>query len=229
MRNVAPWFTSPLCWFWQRVFILSLILVSSFGSWAVAQESVPGVAEVIVHPDGQEEIVLQNPEGVAAAQANGHFFTLRPSIVTTTDNYGLQEKKQFWFCQDLNTGELIPFSDMSFKVERESQTGGHDHSDDQRSFVKDGTWEPSSGNTGDDAFLPITYTAPEVSGVVNLRVDCFPPGYIPSIGLFTLGIEIEGLVGLNTSSPLYNVTGVGGRSSKDVCTSWPRIVGISGK
>jgi hypothetical protein len=72
----------------------------------------------------------------------------------------------------------------------EPNTGGHIHSDSGRPL---GTLEPLSGNSGSDAFLTVTYTAPIASGVVRVTGSGFHPTYGFFSGDFTIGILVPGL------------------------------------
>lgn len=89
-------------------------------------------------------------------------------------------------------------------VPAEPNTGGHNHSDSGRPL---GTLEPLQGNSGSDAFLTVTYTAPEPAGVVRVTGSGFHPNYGFFSGTFTIGIMVPGLSELPASS-LYDRIGI---------------------
>ena len=82
-------------------------------------------------------------------------------------------------------------------VPAEPNTGGHNHSDSGRPL---GKLEPLQGNSGSDAFLTVTYTAPDPAGVVRISGSGFHPTYGFFSGTFTIGIMVPGLSELPASS-----------------------------
>lgn len=87
------------------------------------------------------------------------------------------------FCQDPNTGAAVPNCDITINWSAVSGSGGHVHHDAKRppgifkvkttgvtgGFTNPDQSRPATvmGNSGNSGFLPIIYTAPEVSGVIN--------------------------------------------------------------
>ncbi len=82
-------------------------------------------------------------------------------------------------------------------VPAEPNTGGHNHSDSGRPL---GTLEPLQGNSGSDAILTVTYTAPDPAGVVRVTGSGFHPTYGFFSGTFTIGIMVPSLSELPASS-----------------------------
>lgn len=82
-------------------------------------------------------------------------------------------------------------------VPAEPNTGGHIHSDGGRPL---GELDPLQGNSGSDGFLPVTYTAPEASGVIRISGSGYHPIYGFFAGNFTIGVMVAGLQPLGTSA-----------------------------
>ena len=73
-------------------------------------------------------------------------------------------------------GRIIPNSDITIVYDPVANSGGHQHHDASR---PKGRYDPESGNTGSDGFLPVTYTAPEVSGLIFTVFTCQTPTGVP--------------------------------------------------
>lgn len=67
-------------------------------------------------------------------------------------------------------------------------------------------WNPAIGNSGSDGILESTYTAPEVSGVVNIAVNGVTNGQPTSQFSSTIAIMIAGLQDLGSGAN-YNLVG----------------------
>jgi hypothetical protein len=131
-------------------------------------------------------------------------FSVRPSVTSTTLGAGVQTLDLVVFCVDLFTGQILPFCDVALTPQRVPGSGGHDHDDASRPI---GSFDPASGNTGSDGLLPVTYTSPEVSGVVQTTITGVTQDGNPVIpGVFTIGVEITGLVDLGAGTD-YDLVG----------------------
>lgn len=128
---------------------------------------------------------------------------MRPSVFSTAISpYGAgPQKLQLGLgCIDLFTGIPVPNAVIESVVpQAESDTGGHLH-DTKRPA---GSVSPDHGVSGPATFpvLPVAYTAPEASGITDLQVTCSAPGGTPSTGIFTIGVEIDGLVQVTSGPP----------------------------
>lgn len=148
-------------------------------------------------------ISLADPDQDSSAQLQADF-TVRPSVTSSTLGASTQTLDLLVFCVNLSTGQILPFCDVMLTVQRTPSSGGHDHDDASRPI---GSFDPASGNTGADGLLPVTYTAPEVSGVVQTTITGTTQDGTPIIpGVFTIGVEISGLAALGAGTN-YNLVG----------------------
>jgi hypothetical protein len=88
-------------------------------------------------------------------------------------------------------GRIVPNSDITIVYDPVANSGGHQHHDASR---PKGQYEPESGNTGPDGYLPVTYTAPEASGLIFSVFTCHTPSggpCSPSIGNVDVSIDLE--------------------------------------
>ena len=135
------------------------------------------------------------PSGLAIPQqfsAQNTDFSMFPSVTSSRlSPYGTgpQTLDLVAFCVDLFTGNILPNCDIQFIVSARAGSGGHVHNTNRPA----GMFTPDHGNTGPSGFLNVTYTSPEASGVTIVNEIGFLNG-IPLIpGLFTIGVEIDGL------------------------------------
>lgn len=108
-------------------------------------------------------------------------------------------------------GVPIPDCDITNNepVPAEPNTGGHMHGDGDRPL---GTLMPMQGNTGSNAALTVTYTAPEASGVIRVSGTGYHPLYGPFSGSFTIGVWVPNLARL-VPSPTNNFDLIGQTTS----------------
>jgi hypothetical protein len=119
-------------------------------------------------------------------------FSMFPSVTSSRlSPYGTgpQTLNLVAFCFDAFTGAIIPNCDVQFIWNARSGSGGHVHNTNRPA----GTFNPDHGNTGSSGFLPTTYTSPEASGITNVTLVGFVNGLPISPGLFTIGVEFDGL------------------------------------
>jgi hypothetical protein len=119
-------------------------------------------------------------------------FTMLPSVFgTRISPYGggPQTLNLVLFCYTLPTGNIIPNCDITVVPSAEANSGGHLHNTNRPA----GTFTPDHGNSGPSGFLPVTYTAPEASGIINVTETGSPNGFSPFGTIFTIGIEFGGL------------------------------------
>lgn len=132
----------------------------------------------------------------------GTDFCLPPSVTTSTpvNSYKLDLVVG---CLNLSTGSVVPFCNVVLTLQATAFSGGHEHDDSSRPT---GTIVPSSGNTGPSGALPVTYTSPEISGVVTLTLTGTAPDGSAVIPVSaTFGIETPGFVALPTQGPGFAV------------------------
>lgn len=174
---------------------------------------LPAVLLTAFHPDA---VAAEEPSaGIRLAglqAAGGDFsttestetdFTVRPSVTSSSIGAGEQTLDLVVFCVDLTTGEILPNCDVEIDIEARPGSGGHEHFDPNRPA---GKFDPDSGNTGSDGFLETTYTAPEVSGIMDGIITGTTEDGTPLIPTeFTIGVRIPGLVGLAISGDGFTV------------------------
>lgn len=154
----------------------------------------PVLARILSLPSSLLLLVLLCSNGVQAANT----LTLRPTISTPS-------KISFRITvNNIETGQPVPNAYVWLRPEAEANSGGHDHDDAARPA---GTFDKYEGSTGSDGQgLSVTYTAPQVSGTVQVRVDCTSPSGPCNSGNLPINVEVPGLVplpaGLN-----YNLVG----------------------
>lgn len=185
---------------------LALLCLPSllFPGSSTAQNYRPFAGQLTPQTDGAasqaQTLALPLP---AVNSAFNTDFTMRPSVFTTSISpYGAgpQNLPLRIGCIDLITLTLIPNAVIELIApSAERFSGGHMH-DTMRPA---GSVSPDHGVTGPatNPILPVTYTAPEASGITDLAVTCSPQGGTPVTGIFTIGIEIDGLVQVTSGPP----------------------------
>jgi hypothetical protein len=171
------------------------ISVLALATPVVAQQSDVGV---LVGLDG---------EGTFAAQALPPTdFTVQPSVTSSTLGAAVRTLPLRIFCVDLFTGQIINNCNVTLTHQARASSGGHNHTNGTR---PKGTFQPSSGSTGTNG-LPTTYTAHEISGIVDTTITGTAPNGTPVLpGTFTIGVQIPGLVALPSGTD-YDFTGITG-------------------
>lgn|GEM_PF-2036471 len=173
--------------------LLVLLLLAGVGGPISAQPSDFGIGVSLADPGAEGPVIVNQAD-----------FTVRPSVTTSTLGAGEQTLDLVVFCFDIFTGQILPFCDVQLTLARTPQSGGHAHDDANRPI---GAFEPDSGNTGSDGLLPVTYTAPEVSGLVQTTITGTTQQGIPIFpSLFTIGVEISGLTALGAGTN-YDLVG----------------------
>ena len=118
--------------------------------------------------------------------------TMLPSVTSSSFSVygaGLQKLSLELFCFDLLTGNIIPNCDITAVPSAEANSGGHLHNTNRPA----GSFSPDHGNSGPSGFLPVTYSAPDASGITNVTETGSANGLLPFTGIFTIGVEIDGL------------------------------------
>lgn len=106
-------------------------------------------------------------------------------------------------CRLPNGGYLLDCV-VTLTVSSRPASGGHDHHDSQRPT---GTFSRLRGTVDSrTGTLTTTFTAPEVSGIIDIHGEGFHPFIGVISGDFTIGVGTEGFVELPDSS-LYNKIG----------------------
>jgi hypothetical protein len=141
------------------------------------------------------------PQTLQALQATD--FTVRPSVTSSTIGAGVRTLALRIICVDLFTGQIINNCNVVLTHQPQVNSGGHNHHSASR---PKGTFQPASGSTGTSG-LSTTYTSPEVSGVIETIITGTAPNGTPLIpGVFTIGVEIAGLVALGAGAN-YDLVG----------------------
>lgn len=129
--------------------------------------------------------------GSAFAQVTD--FTVLPSVTTSQVGAGINTLDLLISCVD-RRGTVLPNCDIVLTHRARPLSGGHAHDDGNRPA---GTFTPSSGNSGAGGFLPVTYTAPEVGGIIDVTINSrLPNGIVIPPGTFTIGVSAPGLLAL---------------------------------
>lgn len=179
-----------------RTYIYVALLVVCAAVPTAAQDNT---ATVIVNSEGQV-VVEQNQPAVAslalaAAAIPATDFTLPPSVFSTRPRRTITQN-MVYICQDRN-GQNVNCA-INLSLTAVAGSGGHIHHDNDR---PKGGLSATSGSTGINGFATV-FTAPEVSGVVELHVNLvFPPPSPETPGqsvsfVQTFGITVPGLVPL---------------------------------
>ncbi len=119
-------------------------------------------------------------------------FGMLPSVTSSSFSLygdGLRKLSLNLFCFDLLTGNIIPNCDITAVPSAEPNSGGHLHNTNRPA----GSFSPDHGNSGPSGFLPVTYSAPDASGITNVTETGSANGLPPFTGIFTIGVEIDGL------------------------------------
>lgn len=122
----------------------------------------------------------------------GTDFSMLPSVTSSTlSPYGTgpQTLDLVLFCFNPFTGAILANCDVQVTPTAVSGSGGHVHNTNRPA----GSFKPNQGNTGTSGFLPVTYTAPEASGITSSTITGSLSGVPIAPGVFTIGVEIDGL------------------------------------
>lgn len=179
-------------------------------------------ADVAAQSNAQAAFRPDSSQGQAQATAaatpaclQGTDFCMKPTLNTQNNDptgkcikqFIPQNQPGFLFCVNPLTGALIPGCTVHVSVAARDQTGGHLHTDPGRDG---GSFSPDSGVTITDpsdpnfGLLPTTYTAPEVSGIMDATVTgTLPDGTAAFPTATTIGIETPGLASLPASGDGY--------------------------
>lgn len=118
---------------------------------------------------------------------------IKPSNFSASHNF--ISKTSFYIVVVNNwTGQVVPNAYIWLTPRARANTGGHGHHDDSRPTGEYDRYEGGTGTSGWDFY--VTYTAPELSGIVDTQVDCTSPyGYCYG-GNLPITMELNGLVPL---------------------------------
>lgn len=174
-----------------KVLLLAALLLSSISSNAFSASFKFALEPV----DGAQSQAAPVTAQITPPQAD---FIVQPSIGGQVSTIDIDISCSFF-------GAPIPDCEITNNppVPAEPNTGGHNHSDSGRPL---GTLEPLQGNSGSDAILTVTYTAPDPAGVVRITGSGFHPTYGFFSGTFTIGIMVPGLQELGAGSN-YDLVG----------------------
>ena len=135
-------------------------------------------------------------------------YTLRPSD-RSASNFFNSTLAYSIVVISTSTGAIIPNATITVTAPKaRSFTGGHDHDDPARPT---GTLSYLTGNTGPTGYdFSPTFTAPEVSGVIDIYGSCFAPGLVClSNEPLPIGVLVPDLVDLGSAVD-YDLTGSSG-------------------
>lgn len=198
-----------------RPWAVCMLLMLALGGppWVLAEESsftVPIGRSLEFDANGQEKIRWYTPldGSLKVVIAAAPFFTIRPSITTSSQHAKTYTRQSIFGCLNLLTGEILPNRRISVEPVRSPDTGGHPEPTHTsgRSQTKDGEYDRTVGNTGADGLqFRTTYTSGEVAGEIELKLTCFKPDgvTVSSTGSLFIHVKIEGFVPLPDSNPTY--------------------------
>lgn len=143
-----------------------------------------------------------------AAAGPAPIYEMRPSD-NTTKNFFRSTLLYALAVFDTSSGAIIPNATITIASKTgRANTGGHDHDDSSRPT---GAFSYLTGNTGPSgtSFEP-TFTAPEISGIVDVVVTCSgPAGYSCQTTTLPIAVRISDLVLLRAGVD-YILTGSAG-------------------
>ncbi len=174
-------------------------------SSVLAQDLEIVVGERVTDMTGQVHIDWMSPQALMVAQQQAFFIDIPPSVTGLNTPDVISDRTGLLFgCVNQFTGQLIPFCDLTFTLDRTPFSAGHDHDDASRPV---GEFIPPGGTTGSDGILETDYIAPDVSGVVMLTVSGVEPNgqpIPPASG--AIAVRVPGLQDLGPGAN-YNLTG----------------------
>ncbi len=100
---------------------------------------------------------------------------------------------------------------MTLSLSQQAGSGGHIHSYSGNTTRPPGSYgtgsiSPSAITTGPNGEpQTVTFSAPRTSGIVNLRVDSFPPTGTGTSNTLTIGVFVPGLVELARDGFMYTI------------------------
>jgi hypothetical protein len=201
------WLVSTLQRFAKGLGCAALLSAAVVGAAAQAQDFQIVVGERIVDETGEEQISWTLPGAITPEQFEPHFIELEPSVITTTLRKGTKTNDFILFaCVNLFTGQLILFCDITIAFGDVLDDGGHVHVDPAAPRPL-GQFNPSFGNSGSNGFLETSYTAPEFSGIWEMRVTGVgPAGEFIAPFESTIFIRVPGMLELLAGGD-YNLVG----------------------
>jgi len=141
-------------------------------------------------------LTLESPAdemALAAPAASDSDIVVAPSVTTSTVGAGIKTIPISAACRDAQTGAIVPNCNVQLSLRAIPFSGGHDHDDTNRPR---GVVTPAAGNTG-AGVLTVTYTAPEVSGLIEVTLTGTDANGNPiTPAQATFGVGIKGLVTL---------------------------------
>ena len=137
-----------------------------------------------------------------------------PSLTPTPSlpgNRGPQSIQLSIGCNDAATGIPIPNCYVALSLSQQDGSGGHIHAASGNitrppGIYGTGSISPSAITTGPNGEpQTVTYSAPRTSGIVDLRVDSFPPAGTGTSSTLTIGVFVPGLVELARDGFMYTI------------------------
>lgn len=130
-------------------------------------------------------------------------------------------------CLDPITFQPLPGAMIQLSVQAEGNTGGHLHGSSPRPIGPPGPplpngqppnpLNPDSGTVGSDNFLHFTYTAPELSGVMDITLTATLPDGTACIPVTArVAVELPGFSAIPSSGPGYVTTTSVGHDSNNI-------------
>lgn len=169
------WLVSTLQRFAKGLGCAALLSAAVVGAAAQAQDFQIIVGEWIVDETGEQQISWTLPGAITPEQFEPHFIELEPSVTSTTHRAQIKTNNVLFGCLNLFTGQLILFCDITIAFGAVLDDGDHIHVDPTAPRPL-GQFDPMFGNSGSNGFLDSTYTAPEASGIWEMRVTGVGPG-----------------------------------------------------
>ena len=141
-------------------------------------------------------------------------FSVYPSLTPTPSLPGTRGPQSLQLsigCSDAATGTPIPNCYVTLSLSQQAGGGGHIHSYSGNTTRPPGIYgtgsiSPSSITTGPNGEpQTVIFSAPRTSGIVELRVDSFPPGGTGTSSTLTIGVFVPGLVELARDGFMYTI------------------------
>ena len=168
------WLVSTLQRFAKGLGCAAVLSAASVGAAAQAQDFQIVVGEWIVDEMGEQQISWTQPGAVTLEQLQPHFIEIAPSVTSSTRRAPVHTNNLLFGCLNRFTGQLILFCDITIAFGDVLDDGGHVHADPAAPRPL-GQFDPAFGNSGSNGFLDTIYTAPEFSGIWEMRVTGVGP------------------------------------------------------
>lgn len=166
------------------MYSLGMAMAGEYRVMAIPSERIPNPA-----PTNVSQLAVSGTANNAATTSDVVVFAALPSDYSASNHF-VSTKTETIYVYDVTTGYIIPNSNVTLTPPKPRPfSGGHDHNDTSRPA---GSLSPLSGNTGANGFqFQTTFTAPEVSGIVDTYGNCTAPGGFTCFPNYDVPIGVE--------------------------------------